>query len=127
MTAGRARGKATTLAAVLVTAIALTAPPSAAAAAPSRSALRQCPRLSGPTVHQAGQTLSHYVIGAHGGVTCAFACTWVARILRESTPTSSLAKPKGPPGWQCLANAKSHVAFNGSCRSGARSLSWGAI
>jgi hypothetical protein len=83
----------------------------------SRSALRQCPRLSGPTVHQAGQTLSHYVIGAHGRVTCAFARTWVARILRESTPTSSLAKPKGPPGWQCLTNAKSHVAFNGSCRS----------
>jgi hypothetical protein len=116
------RGTMLVLAAVAPAAIA-----GAAAAAPSRSALTHCQRLSGPVVRQAEQTLSHYLIGAHGGVTCAFARTWVARILRESTPTSSLAKPKGPAGWQCIATAKAHVAFNGSCRSGTKSLSWGAI
>jgi hypothetical protein len=128
MTRGKARMKATVLSTILVlAAVAPAALASAGPAAPSRSSVAQCPRLSGPAVHQAGQTLSHYVVGAHGGVTCAFARTWVAKILREPTPTSSLAKPNGPAGWQCIATAKAHVAFNGSCRSGARSLSWGAI
>jgi hypothetical protein len=86
----------------------------------------QCPRLSGPTVHHDGQTQSHYLIGLHSGVTCAFARTWVTKILRESTPNSSISKPKGPAGWSCIANAKQHIAFNGFCRQGTKHFSWGA-
>jgi hypothetical protein len=98
-----------------------------AAAAPARSAFpRQCPRTSGPTVHLAGKKLSHYVIGAHGGVSCAFARAWVSKILHESTPTSTIARPSGAAGWDCIANAREHVAFNGSCRRGSKSFSWGA-
>lgn len=118
--------KTTVIAAILVAATAPAATASIAPAAPQGSPFATCPRFTGPTVHQAGQALSHYVIGAHGGVTCAFARTWVTKILHESTPTSSIAKPKGPSGWSCIANAKGHVAFNGFCRSGTRHFSWGA-
>jgi hypothetical protein len=98
-----------------------------AATAPARSALaRQCPRVSGPPVHLAGKTLSHYVIGANGGVGRAFARSWVSKILHEDTPTSTIAKPSGAAGWECIANARQHVAFNGSCRNGSKSFSWGA-
>ena len=98
-----------------------------AATAPARSApQRQCPRVSGPAVQLAGKTLSHYVIGAHGGVGCAFARRWVSKILHEDTPTSTIAKPSGAAGWECIANARHHIAFNGSCRNGSKSFSWGA-
>jgi len=98
------------------------------AAAPAPAALpRACPRISGPAVQHDGRTVTQYVIGAHGGVTCAFAKTWVAKVLRESTPTSTIARPTGPAGWNCIANAKQHIAFNGACRNGLKSFSWGAL
>jgi len=83
--------------------------------------------VSGPAVRVGGKTLSHYVIGAHGGVGCAFARRWVSKILHENTPTSTIAKPSGAAGWECIANARQHVAFNGSCRYGSKSFSWGAV
>jgi hypothetical protein len=65
------------------------------------------------------------VIGLHSGVSCAFAVTWVGKILHESTPNSSIAKPKGPAGWHCIADAKQHIAFSGFCRQGTKHFSWG--
>ena len=113
--------------AAVVLAAALATPLMAGAAsdAPARVQLRQCPRLKGPTVHQAGQAHGRYLIGLHSGVSCAFAVTWVGKILYESTPNSSIAKPKGPARWQCIANSKQHIAFNGFCRQGTKHFSWG--
>ena len=99
-----------------------------ASAVPARSALPgPCPRISGPAVQVAGKTLRHYVIGARGGIGCGFARTWASKILHESTATSTIAKPRGPASWDCIANTRQHVAFNGSCRNGSKSFSWGAI
>ena len=105
-----------------VAGVATTAAPASPGTGPT-----PCPRLQGPPIRQAGHLLDHYVIGAHGGISCATARRWVGAILRESTADGSLAKPRGPAGWVCLARARGHIAFNGSCRKGARSFSWGAV
>jgi len=86
-----------------------------------------CGRILGPTVRWDGRAMSHYVVGAFHGTTCTFARLWVGRIVREVTPNGSLSRPKGPLGWSCLARATGHVAFNGACRNGLRSFSWGAL
>jgi hypothetical protein len=52
---------------------------------------------------------------------------WAGKIVHQSTPNGSLAKPAGPAGWSCLARAVQGIAFNGSCRNGLKSFSWGAI
>ena len=110
------------LGAVLASAAALAAP---AAAAP-HGLQTPCGRISGPTVRWNGQTFRHYVVGAFHGTTCVYARLWVGRIVREATPNGSISRPKGPAGWSCIANTTGHIAFNGSCRSGLRSFSWGA-
>ena len=85
-----------------------------------------CGRIAGPTVHWGGRAMNHYIVGAFHGATCAFARLWVGRILQESTPNGSISRPKGPAGWSCIARATGHIAFNGSCRVGLKSFSWGA-
>lgn len=58
--------------------------------------MTSCGRIAGPVVHYRGQTLSHYVVGTFHGVACAFARSWAAKIVHESTPNGSLVMPKGP-------------------------------
>jgi hypothetical protein len=108
-------------------AAALTLWPATGLAAAPQSLSTPCGRVSGPTLHRNGQALSHYIVGAFHGTTCSFARTWVKKIVSETTPNGSISRLKGPPGWSCIARTERHTAFNGSCRSGLKSFTWGAI
>jgi hypothetical protein len=87
-----------------------------ATAASARTLSAACPDANGPAYAVAGRATHLYVVEVRGGVSCAFADSWVSKLAAQPR----LGPLHGPAGWNCIAASKtdSRLAVFGGCGPG---------
>ena len=100
----------------------------AAGAASASARWVECGTVTGPAWVAYGKKGSVYKVAALK-VSCGFAKTWVARIVRTPTHGKPFLTPPSPAGWSCSGNSGGvkpvprNVLF-GSCGTATQKFSW---
>lgn len=87
--------------------------------------------VSGPSVSFSGRTVSKWMLTAKspdGSVGCAFAQTWLSRMVRQTGLGPSRSMAVAPRGWRCFGTAVRQKAVLGVCEksgtNGASTFGW---
>jgi hypothetical protein len=115
--------KLTSIAILICAAVAI-----AAGGASASASWVECGTVTGPAWAAYGKKGTAYKVAADK-VSCAFAKTWVAKIVRTPTHGKPSLTPPSPVGWMCIGHSGGvkpvprNVLF-GSCGTATKKFSW---